>query len=487
MVGSDRVVRLKKGGSVSDTNIISGTYGIYEEGTSDRATVIDDNTTVQGGTDVGVRIAPGAGETHLSDVRLFADTAILDEGADLDAGSFRLERGNLVGYTAAINVDGTRPIVANTVIAPGSGGVAVYARGGARVTVDQSTLKGVGGDGILTEDAGSHVDVSNSIVRGFARDLNGWNATGIAADHSDFVTHQGTLTFGTGNTDADPDFVSNSDRLRYDSPLIDAGSGNALRSGETDFGHHERIVDGDGDGTATRDIGAYEYRYVQPKAKIVADATTVAPGTAVNFDASGSTLYSDARYEWDLDGDGTFETHTGSTPHTSRSYDTPGPHAVSVLIATSDDPSSTATVTVTVRAPATTAQGGSGQEQQQDSPQEMQQPQDTQQPAGPATPPVRGPVITPSALKLGLTGTTLRLDRRGRGTIAVSCSLRPCNVRLAVTTPGAHPRTLARVSGPAGRLRVKLSRSYLKKHRVRSVVVKAASAGAAATRTLKVR
>jgi hypothetical protein len=65
-------------------------------------------------------------------------------------------------------------------------------------------------------------------------------------------------------------------------------------------------------------------------------------------------------------------------------------------------------------------------------------------------------------------------------------------VRLVVTTAGSHPRTLARVSGPVGKLRVKLSRSYLKKHQVRSVVVKAvagASGGRIATgmRSLRVR
>ena len=275
--------------------------------------------------------------------------------------------------------------------------------------------------------------------------------------------------------------MSNSDRLRYDSPLIDAGSGSPVHSGETDFGHHERIVDGDGDGTANARHRRLRVPVRPAEGEDRGRRDDGRSGHGGQLRCVRLTLYSDARYEWDLDGDGTFETHTGSTPRTSRSYDTPGPHAVSVLILTSDDPSSTATVTVTVRAPAPPDQGGSAQEQQQDSPQEMQPP------AGPATPLVRGPITALSALKLGLAGTTLRLDRRGRGTITVSCSVRPCNVRLVVTTPGAHPRTLARVSGPAGRLRVKLSRAYLKKHHVRSVVVKAAAGGAAATRILKVR
>jgi PKD repeat protein len=48
----------------------------------------------------------------------------------------------------------------------------------------------------------------------------------------------------------------------------------------------------------------------------------------VNFDGSGSSAgeTSDTiiRYEWDLDGNGSFETNTGSNPSASRSYSTPG-------------------------------------------------------------------------------------------------------------------------------------------------------------------
>jgi len=57
---------------------------------------------------------------------------------------------------------------------------------------------------------------------------------------------------------------------------------------------------------------------------------TVSPNPAltaqtVSFDGSGSsaTNGSIVKYEWDLDGDGSFETDTGATPTTSRSYTSP--------------------------------------------------------------------------------------------------------------------------------------------------------------------
>jgi len=74
---------------------------------------------------------------------------------------------------------------------------------------------------------------------------------------------------GTGNIDdsnncifVDPQFVdaANGDyHLKPASPCIDTGSNAYISGVATDLDGKQRIVDGDGDGTATVDIGAYEF------------------------------------------------------------------------------------------------------------------------------------------------------------------------------------------------------------------------------------
>jgi parallel beta-helix repeat protein/predicted outer membrane repeat protein len=78
-----------------------------------------------------------------------------------------------------------------------------------------------------------------------------------AVGHSDI---QGGYT-GTGNIDADPLFLDpvNGDlHLRLGSPCIDAGLNPALNLPDTDFEGDPRILDGNGDGTATVDMGVDE-------------------------------------------------------------------------------------------------------------------------------------------------------------------------------------------------------------------------------------
>ncbi len=72
---------------------------------------------------------------------------------------------------------------------------------------------------------------------------------------------QGGYT-GTGNINADPRFVhaaSGNLRLQPGSPCIDAGNNAAVPAGvTTDLDGNPRIVDGNGDGNAVVDMGAYE-------------------------------------------------------------------------------------------------------------------------------------------------------------------------------------------------------------------------------------
>jgi PKD domain len=81
----------------------------------------------------------------------------------------------------------------------------------------------------------------------------------------------------------------------------------------------------------------------------VAPSAVVAPGS-VGFDASASHDPDGAitEFKWDLDGNGTFETPTGTSPRVSHTYTTPGTVAVRLRVRDSRGDTSDAVQTVTV-------------------------------------------------------------------------------------------------------------------------------------------
>jgi YD repeat-containing protein len=95
-----------------------------------------------------------------------------------------------------------------------------------------------------------------------------------------------------------------------------------------------------------------------PTASFTATPNPVATGDQVSFDASGSSDPEGpiARYEWDLDGNGSFETDTGATPSASRSYAAKGPVTVGLRVTDGDGATTTTTVGLAVqnRAPSAT-------------------------------------------------------------------------------------------------------------------------------------
>jgi len=87
---------------------------------------------------------------------------------------------------------------------------------------------------------------------------------------------------------------------------------------------------------------------VPPTASFTAAPSPADTGATVSFNGSGSSDPDGtiAKYEWDLDGNGTYETSTGATPTTSRSYATPG--TVETRLRVTDDDGQTATTNRTV-------------------------------------------------------------------------------------------------------------------------------------------
>jgi hypothetical protein len=107
--------------------------------------------------------------------------------------------------------------------------------------------------------------VAESIVWGFDRAFATGPRTTVGTRYSDYPGATG----GPGNLSLDPGFAGPGDlRLRAGSPLVDAGRPGALDAGEP----HEdvlgflRAADGDGDGTARRDMGAFEQQPAPPSA-----------------------------------------------------------------------------------------------------------------------------------------------------------------------------------------------------------------------------
>ena len=96
---------------------------------------------------------------------------------------------------------------------------------------------------------------------------------------------------GPGNTDADPRFVNAAAgdyRLRPDSPCIDAGT-NLTELLTTDFLGVARPLDGNGDGLARFDMGAYEYHPAHGYA-IFTRTESTAQGLVLEWNEAGEGM-----------------------------------------------------------------------------------------------------------------------------------------------------------------------------------------------------
>ena len=96
--------------------------------------------------------------------------------------------------------------------------------------------------------------------------------------------------------------------------------------------------------------------YVNPTASLPPLAGfTVSPnpaqiGQVVNFNGTGSSGTTASKYEWDLDGNGSFETDTGTTPTTSRSYSSRGALTVKLRVTDSSGASDETTRSLRINA-----------------------------------------------------------------------------------------------------------------------------------------
>jgi YD repeat-containing protein len=108
---------------------------------------------------------------------------------------------------------------------------------------------------------------------------------------------------------------------------------------------HLRVTDNDG---ATDTTSRVVHVTHPPVASFTATPNPVSLNAPVAFDASASSDPDGplAKYEWDLDGNGSFETDTGLVPTTSHSYPANGTYAVKLRVTDADGATAVTTVNV---------------------------------------------------------------------------------------------------------------------------------------------
>jgi len=195
--------------------------------------------------------------------------------------------------------------------------------------------------------------------------------TGETATTTRTVTVQGTLP--TASFTATPNPVSTGDQASFDASGSSDPEGPIAKyewdldgngTFETDTGATAtvsktyakkggvtiglRVTDGDG-ATATTTVGL-TVQNKAPSASFTATPNPVPTLNQVNFDGSASSDFDGTvtKYEWDLDGNGSYETDTGPTATTSRSFESAGNREIGLRVTDDDGATATTTRTVTV-------------------------------------------------------------------------------------------------------------------------------------------
>jgi hypothetical protein len=222
-----------------------------------------------------------------------------------------LSRVSITADSRGVATDEGHVIVDDTLIDLGTGSEAVALEAvnenasdtPKSITANHVTIVGGGANSVGAEawatnanvPQSSSITLTNSIISGPATslDVRADNNVGVpastatistsfsdwATQHVDPGTHgsAATISSGAGRLDVSPGFVNaaGSDyRLATTSPLIDKGAP-GTGAPVLDLSKGARILDGNGDGTAVRDMGAYE-----APTKVPAPDTSTPGGTA---------------------------------------------------------------------------------------------------------------------------------------------------------------------------------------------------------------
>jgi len=227
---------------------------------SDRAiTVIgsgDGVTELRGGLTLSDPRAALTGATvHGLDLTGTASNVTV-EGPAVLHGNAALRSATVRGDDGVDAADGTPSL--ESVLVDLDGGPGLRVRCDTTLHARHMTLLGRPDAAVTTLCASSAARVRDSILWGTPG--TGFAGPGtVVTSHSDYRAVPGHAP-GAGDREVEPGFAPGSARLAAGSPLIDAGSPGVLARTEwpEDRSGLPRIADGDGDGVAARDPGAYE-------------------------------------------------------------------------------------------------------------------------------------------------------------------------------------------------------------------------------------
>ncbi|MFL5885692.1 MAG: hypothetical protein ACJ77M_11525 [Thermoleophilaceae bacterium] len=304
-------VAMQAGGSIANSAIETTSTALSPVNVGPGSTTLavrlqrDTVTAPTAGTGTAVLISPGGFSTVIQDSALTGATGVSTIFGSPGA-SLVMQRSTINASSSGLSLSGIDAFVSSSVIhMTGADSKAVNMTssiiGGTTTaeliedTIDGSDTSGssIGvsaGGGSFSFTSAAQATVADSIVRGFATDLLAHASTSpisltpppagqITVARSDIGTRTaepaptasppgssapGVITDSGGNLNVDPAFVNRGGgdySLRTGSALIDAAGTASIGNNEsaTDRGGRDRVLDGDGNGTAARDMGAFEY------------------------------------------------------------------------------------------------------------------------------------------------------------------------------------------------------------------------------------
>jgi PKD domain-containing protein len=318
---------------------------------------------VVGSSNDGVRTESVGSTSTVQDAYIEAATGVnvLNAGVPGPTNRTVVRKVRVRGSTG-VNANQSLVLVDDTVVEATSTGLAALAVSqAADLRARHVTVVGPGGagpsSGVSTSQLGSGTataTVTNSIVSGFLRDID-IVAGGVAVNRSRFATIRTTPPTGADNTAAAPGFRDPAARdfsLATGSAMIDAGDPAPLAGDEptTDNAGNPRLVNGNGDCTARRDMGAYEFQPGQ-RAPVNVVALSAPPslrtGQAASFLAGGCDPDGDpVTFTWAFD-DGT----SAGGSSVLKAFSTAGTHTATVTARDPGGRTTTAQTTIAVTAP----------------------------------------------------------------------------------------------------------------------------------------